>query len=243
MVGINTTDPIRALSVNGSVLVDRNNANLGNLDTSALVFGTAGIGIFSNKNNAVLNYNGLDFWTNNARRLIITNSGLVGINSSAGVLPAAHLDVNGNVRARFNVTVDNNVTIGNNASITGFANVQKTLTADDITVRGKGIVKSNETNNMRMGFSSAGYSITLNAGGQVDVNFAITPFSGTNDDVRVSICQFVPNAGGNNTWGRITMTVHSVNAANDQCTVRFFNGSGSAATMDGTLHLLCVVTD
>jgi len=50
-------------------------------------------------------------------------------------------------------------------------------------------------------------------GGTVDVNFNITPFTGTNSNIRVSICQFVPDANTGDTWGRIIMTVHTVDAA------------------------------
>lgn len=39
------------------------------------------------------------------------------------------------------------------------------------------------------------------------------------------------------------MTVHSVDAANDQCQIRFFNPGSAAATMNGTIHLMSVATD
>lgn len=242
-VGINTATPPKMLAVNGSVMVDPNNTNLGTLDSAALLFGTSNVGIFSNKNVGVVNSNGLDFWTNNTRRMIIASNGLVGINLGNSS-PTAFLDVSGSVRARSSLTVNSGLTVDNNASIGGNEIVNGNLTvAGTASVGGKGIVRSNSATNLRMGFTSGSYSITLPAGAEFDITFNITSFSGTNSNVRVSICQFVPNANTGTTWGRITMTVHSIDDANNQCKIRFFNGSTANATMDGTLYLMSVATD
>src|SRR5256885_1101110 len=79
-IGINTAAPLKRLSVNGSVLIDQNNMNTGTLDSAALVFGTHGAGIFSNKTVGQQNIYGLDFWTNNTRKMTIWADGMVGIN-------------------------------------------------------------------------------------------------------------------------------------------------------------------
>ncbi|MCW3107076.1 MAG: hypothetical protein JWQ09_1582 [Segetibacter sp.] len=221
-VGINTATPLKVLSVNGSLLVDQNNTNLGTLDSASLLFGTNGAGIFSNKNIGVNNYNGLDFWTSNTRRLVIASNGLIGINLGANS-PTAFLDVNGSIRTRNSLTANSNLTVDNNANIGGNAIVDGNITiAGTASVGGKGIVRSNSATNLRMGFTSGGFGIILPAGSTTDITFNITPFVGTNANIRVSICQFVPDSGTGDTWGRITMTVHSVDADANQCKIRFF---------------------
>ena len=82
-VGISTNTPTKKLSVAGSIAVDHNNANIGTLDSAALVFGTGPslAGIFSKKT-AGLGYNGLSFWTNNQHRMLIAENGTVAINTS-----------------------------------------------------------------------------------------------------------------------------------------------------------------
>jgi hypothetical protein len=98
-VGIGTNAPLKLLSVNGSVLVDQGNMNTGGLDSAALRFGTvANVGVSSNQSGAGSNINGLDFWTNNFRRMTITSSGRVGINNIA---PEYTLDVTGTGRFGF----------------------------------------------------------------------------------------------------------------------------------------------
>jgi len=236
-IGINTATPLKRLSVNGSMLVDQNNTNIGTLDSASLSFGTNGAGIFSNKNVAVTNFNGLDFWTSQSRRMTISSSGLVGINLG-NTAPVYVLDVNGSIRSKSSLIADNGLTVASSATIGGNIIIDGTA-----SVGGKGIVRSNNTTNLRMGFTSGSYAITLPSGSTVDIVFNITPFAGTNSNVRVSICQFVPDANSGDTWGRITMTVHSVDEAANQCKIRFYNGSSASATMDGTLYLMSVATD
>ena len=245
-VGINTPNPAKLLSINGSLLVDQNNTNPGTLDSAALLFGTSGAGIFSNKifsGNNGNNAHGLDFWTANNRRMVISSNGFVGINLGASS-PANYLDVNGSIRSRTSLIANNNLTVDNNANIGGNATIDGNIVvAGTASVGGKGIVRSNNTTNLRMGLSSGAYAVNLPVGAQFDILFFITPFAGTNANIRVSICQFVPDAGSGDTWGKITMTVHSVDAVANQCKIRFFNGSSSAASMDGTLYLMSVATD
>ncbi len=77
----------------GRVSIDFAESNSGNLTSNALIFGgsTSGEGISSKR---TLNGNrwGLDFYTNGANRLSITNSGNVGISTTA---PTTDLEVNG----------------------------------------------------------------------------------------------------------------------------------------------------
>lgn len=248
-VGINTNTPARTLSVNGSVLVDQQNTNLGNLDSAALLLGTNGVGIFSNRNPSVTNYNGLDIWTANARRITVNTSGWVGIGLGT-TSPAYFLDVNGTIRSRTNLRADAGLIIGGNANIGGTLTVTETTTLNNnlvvsgtASVGGKGIVRSNSSTNLRMGFSSGAFGITLNPGQTTDILFNIVAFAGDNDNIRVAISQFAPDASSGDSWGKIVMTVHSVDAAANQCKIRFHNPSSAASTMIGRLYLMSVATD
>jgi hypothetical protein len=83
-IGINTPAPLRTFSVNGSILVDQTNKNYGTLDSASLVFGTSPMaaGISSNKAMVGLNIRGLDFWTNNSKRMSVSEAGNVGVGTS-----------------------------------------------------------------------------------------------------------------------------------------------------------------
>jgi hypothetical protein len=77
-VGIGTVAPQRKLTVNGSIMLDQGNQNNGTLDTSALLFGSAGsVGINSRKTG--VNTNGLSFWTGGIANVNISSDGNVGI--------------------------------------------------------------------------------------------------------------------------------------------------------------------
>ena len=123
-VGINTTNPTKLLSVAGSIAVDHDNANTGTLDSAALVFGTGPslVGIFSQKTPGSGSYNGLDFWTNGERRMIITEGGTVGINVQNPDL-SAKLFVGGKIGSYTLQT--------NNATVTANANIGSSLTVNN----------------------------------------------------------------------------------------------------------------
>lgn len=86
-IGVNTASPLRTLSVNGSVIVDQTNKNYGTLDSASLVFGTSPLaaGISSNKAMVGLNIRGLDFWTNQTKRMSVSETGNVGVGISTPV--------------------------------------------------------------------------------------------------------------------------------------------------------------
>lgn len=97
-LGIGITNPGQTLDVNGnagiqtSLFIDKANANTGNT-TNALIFGgtTSGEAIAS-KRNAGGNQYGIDFYTASSNRMVITNSGNVGIGTTT---PADRLSVAG----------------------------------------------------------------------------------------------------------------------------------------------------
>lgn len=125
-VGIGTDNPQKLLSVNGSVLVDQGNANAGTLDSAALRFGTStGVGISSSRISGSTNINGLDFWINNARRMIINTSGFVGINTTS---PVYRLDVNGSIRglniySEGDLSTNYDAYVGGSTTINGYLGV------------------------------------------------------------------------------------------------------------------------
>jgi len=84
------------IDANGSIRVDGSGANVGNTGAGVLRFGAGNSGeIIASKRNASGNQFGLDFYTSHANRMVITNSGNVGIGT---ISPVAKLDVNGRTR-------------------------------------------------------------------------------------------------------------------------------------------------
>jgi len=287
-IGVGTTDPTKTLSVRGTVLIDQANENHGTPDSAALLFGTqTKVGIFSNRMNGAPNYNGLDFWTNNTRRLQISSGGYVGINLGSNDLPAYTLDVNGSIRSKFNVYVNNSLTsdwqyvnynsyvygssyvadymgiatsptssyrlkVNGNALIQTNLGVDGTARVDGkITNEGKAIMLSNNATTLRSGFNSGTFTYNnLAPGAYIDINFIVTPFTGSNSNIRVMVAQFQPGNGASN-WGSVVMTPHATKDSDPQynnqstCTVRFTNTGSTAAALgtNAVLYLYSVVTN
>lgn len=87
------------LTVGSGATIDNNNTNLGSVSNGALAFGNAsGEGIGS-KRSAGGNAFGLDFYTNSTNRLAITNTGNIGIGTTA---PTSKLDIQGNLAMNSN---------------------------------------------------------------------------------------------------------------------------------------------
>lgn len=92
-VGIGTNAPVQRLSVDSTLNIDQGNYDDGSGKPS-LRFGdgNTGEGISSKRNAGGLNPYGLDFYTNTAKRMVITNAGYVGIRVTN---PFERLHVNG----------------------------------------------------------------------------------------------------------------------------------------------------
>lgn len=90
-VGIGTTEPEDLLAVQGAIVVDSGNANVGTV-SDALRFGTFSGEAIASRRQAGDNQWGLDFYTNFDNQMSITNAGDVGIGTTN---PGAKLEVNG----------------------------------------------------------------------------------------------------------------------------------------------------
>ena len=102
-VGIGTNAPSQRLSIDSTLNVDQGNYDDGT--KPSLHFGntTSGEAIGSRRTAGGTNPLGLDFWTNNTRRMVVSNNGNVGI---ATANPMAALSVNGDVLVDYNATND-----------------------------------------------------------------------------------------------------------------------------------------
>ena len=116
-VGIGTVAPQKKLTVNGSIMLDQGNQNIGTLDSAALLFGNTGtVGINSRKIGS--GSNGLSFWTGGAANLNIASDGNIGI----GGAPSAtyRLRVNsGNSYFEGNIYIEGTLTNLGNTAIGG----------------------------------------------------------------------------------------------------------------------------
>ena len=110
-LGIGTITPQKLLSVAGGAVIDQNNNNTGT-SNNILSFGSlSGEGIGSKRTDGV-NQFGLDFYTNNAQRMTITNAGRVGIGTNN---PQTTLDVNGDVNIENRLLLNNST--GNSGQV------------------------------------------------------------------------------------------------------------------------------
>ncbi|HMO62197.1 MAG TPA: hypothetical protein PKC39_08110 [Ferruginibacter sp.] len=184
------------------------------------------------------------------------------------------VDASGSVAAGYDLRASRDLVIGRNASITGNTTLGGTPDASyklkvignglfttnigvdgtlrvngKITNEGKAIMLSNSSTTLRSGFSLGTFTLTINPGQFYDITFPVTPFVGTNSNVRVMIAQFAPGTGATN-WGSVTMVAHSPLASDptgsngSTVKVRFTNTSASVANLgsNATLYLFSVVT-
>jgi len=127
-VGIGTTNPQQMLSVGGGMVIDQNNLNTGS-SANILSFGGVGGEGLGSKRNGGPGMFGLDFYTNNLRRMTISNNGNVGIGTSQPDNSAA-LDISSTNKAFYPprlTTIQRNAMASPKAGAVVFDQDKKTL--------------------------------------------------------------------------------------------------------------------
>jgi hypothetical protein len=174
-VGVGTPVPQQNLSINGSLNLDQANGNAG-LINPGLTFGsTSGEGIAS-KRSAAGNQYGLDFYTDFALRMSITNGGRLGIGTS---VPDSQVHISGGVGSDL-LNTEGDFKIGNANRRLKMGVVLAGAGAGDARIRADGGSSrlmigsgSNDTltvqgGNVGINNTSPGFALTVN--GEVVVN-------------------------------------------------------------------------
>jgi len=131
-VGVGTPLPQQNLSVNGSLNIDQGNRNDGQFNPGLTFGSTSGEGIAS-KRSPSGNQFGLDFYTDFATRMSITNGGNVGLGVTA---PNAQLQISG---GQWNLTsTEGDLKIGNDAMRLKFGIALAGASAGDARIRAMG---------------------------------------------------------------------------------------------------------
>ncbi len=117
-IGVDVTKPSKKFSVNGTIVVDHENKNNGTLDSASLLFGVkpAGVGINSNMNPFQPDYRGMNFWTNQQKRLTILENGNIGIGTSN---PQYSFSIFGNLYADNAAIFNNSIRVNQRVGIGG----------------------------------------------------------------------------------------------------------------------------
>jgi hypothetical protein len=125
-VGIGTTTPLARLAIDSGMMIDQLDLNQGNLTAGALVFGSDGlVGISRSTVNGSGARNGIGFYTNSFRRMVIDSVGRVGIGSTAP-LQTLHVAGNAYVSSNIGVGITNpeyDLHIANSTRIGGYVGI------------------------------------------------------------------------------------------------------------------------
>ncbi len=102
-VGIGTVTPLARLAVDSAIMLDQSNSNTGTLGQGALLFGSNGlVGLARDAVSSGGSRNGLSFFTNGFRRMLIDSVGRLGLGTS---FPLQQLHVAGNAYISGNIGV------------------------------------------------------------------------------------------------------------------------------------------
>lgn len=222
-VGIGTTTPSNLLHVAGS-------ANIGG---SAYVLGYLGIGTTS-PDYAFDNRNGYNY--------MFYGLGI-------GILPSGSykLDVDGGpVRMRQDVRIDgilnpnnaltigNNTTVDGNLSVTGVVSGSLTLTGDLTVNSNKGIVRSQNSTQLKVIRTNVTLSANIGAGGAVDSgDFGFEAFGAT---PQVYVGNMV--SANNSSWASLEFIPFDVDT--NSCKFRVFNHGSSAVNVQVSYSILII---
>jgi len=268
-VGIGVTVPTEALSISKGLNIDHNNENDGTSLLNGLRFGntavaTQMVGICSNRIGLAPLYT-MDFYTNNTRRMIILQNGLVGI---GGIIPSLYaLEVTGTIRSTANLRADFDVianddiistdamsagtsisagtfitagtTIHAVASITSGTNISATndVTAGgDLIANGRGVIMNNGVARMKYATYSATLTVT-NLAAEGSVTGAVAIAAGTFTGIPTAYVGNVTVENGE--YYKAIIVLENVTATN--VTVRVVNPTANPITFAGATWKIVVV--
>lgn len=147
-----------------------------------------------------------------------------------GITTTGNMAINGAIDNSFKLRVyGGNSRFGGDVEVTG-----------DITIGGNGSVRSNGNSPLRIGFDKEVIDIFINNNTTLTVQANITDFSGTPDDVRVLVSHVENDPTGTLHISRLVISVGSVNAATNTCTLYLHNNGGGNALFRGTIYLTTI---
>ena len=160
---------------NGAIVVDPNNANYGNLNSSLLFGSPTGEGIASKRGGGGNQY-GLDFYTNHTNRLTITNQGRVGIGT---IIPQKQLSLSGGMNIdqsnSNNVNLNNGLTFGSSSGEGIASNRIPGVNQYGLDLYAGGINRLLITNSGNVGIGIAAPTVKLHVGGAILATGNIVP--------------------------------------------------------------------
>jgi hypothetical protein len=127
-----------------------------------------------------------------------------------------------------------NSRFGGDVEVTGSMNVSQ--------INNKGVVTSNGASSLRIGFNEQSFTYNgVGSGETRDITVSLPAFEGGNDDIRVSVAQFVPDPLPQYAfWFGFNFHVHSVDAATNTAKIRITNMWQSPLSIKGTIHIMSV---
>jgi endosialidase-like protein len=160
---------------NGAIVVDPNNANYGNLNSSLLFGSPTGEGIASKRGGGGNQY-GLDFYTNHTNRLTITNQGRVGIGT---IIPQKQLSLSGGMNVdqsnSNSVNLNNGLTFGSSSGEGIASNRIPGVNQYGLDLYAGGINRLLITNSGNVGIGIAAPTVKLHVGGAILATGNIVP--------------------------------------------------------------------
>lgn len=150
--------------------------------------------------------------------------------------------INGATNANYGLIVNNaNSYFQGNTITTGNATVQgNTSLQGNLTIKGNGHVRSNGASSLLVGFTTKAVSLTVPAGGSLDVEVSLPAFNSAND-MRVQINQFEPSTASGGFYyyqpALFNWYVYDVNPATNSCKIRVKNNHHIERYLYGVFYL------
>lgn len=138
---------------------------------------------------------------------------------------------------------DGNSRFGGNVLVTGATTTTDLTVENDLTIGGKGSVKSNGPSSLRIGFDQKSVSALIPGNDGISVVANITDFAGGDDDVRV----LVSHVDFLNSNAMLSNNVHilviNVDAAANTATIKIRNLGNNDAYFSAVIYLATIAKD